>query len=346
MNYPGQMHKYHRLILVAGLALAFGAASLLLAKEMGNMFRLPGKSSTGPFQSLSREEDAIKKAMHDHVHYLAGTLGARSWQRPKGLVEAAKYISEQWQKLGYAVESQDYQIDGIADQTFKNLEVEIKGESHPSEIIVVGAHYDSVLTCPGANDNASGVAAIIEMARVMKDLHPAKTIRFVAFVNEEPPFFSSPQMGSAQYANRSKERGENIIAMLSVETIGYYSDEPNSQRFPQMMQMSEPNKGNFICFVSNEHSRALNIRCLETFRKTTDFPSEGIAAPEQAEAIDFSDQMYFWKNGYRGLMITDTAMFRYKDYHLPTDTPDKVNYERAARVTLGLTKVVADLATR
>jgi hypothetical protein len=339
------MTKYQRLFLAAGLALAFGFASLMLAKEMGNMFKLPGKSSTASPHPLSTEEESIRSAMHDHVYYLAGTLGARSWQRPNNLVKAAHYIEDHWKKLGFSVQSQEYQIDGIANQTFRNLEIEIKGSSKPDEIIVVGAHYDSVLTCPGANDNASGVAAILEMAHVMKESAPAKTIRFVAFVNEEPPFFSSTKMGSAVYANRAKESGENIIAMLSVETIGYYSDEPNSQRFPQLMQMTEPNKGNFICFVSNEQSRDLNIRCLETFRKTTEFPAEGIAAPEQAEAIDFSDQMYFWKNGYRGLMITDTAMFRYPHYHEPTDTPDKVNYERAARVTLGLTKVVADLAS-
>lgn len=310
------------------------------------MFKLPGISYAGPFKPLTKEEESIKTGMYDHVHYLAGTLGARSWQKPDELVKAAKYIEQRWQKLGYTVQSQDYQIGGIPDQTFRNLEIEIKGTSHPSEIIVVGAHYDSVLTCPGANDNASGVAAILEMARLLKDSHPAKTIRFVAFVNEEPPFFSSTQMGSAHYANRCKQRGENIQAMLSVETIGFYSDEPNSQRFPHLMQMTEPNKGNFICFVGNEQSRPLAIKCLESFRKSTEFPSDGICAPEQMEAIDFSDQMYFWKNDYRALMITDTAMFRYKHYHAPTDTPDKVMYAHAARVTLGLAKVVAGLASQ
>jgi Zn-dependent M28 family amino/carboxypeptidase len=226
----------------------------------------------------------------------------------------------------------------------ENLEWELTGAQHPKEIILIGAHYDSVLGSPGANDNASGVAALIEISRLLRTETPARTIRFVAFVNEEPPFFQTDKMGSRIYAARSREKGEKIVGMISLETIGYYSDEKGSRRYPFPFSFFYPDTGNFIGFVGNVSSRSLVHRTLEIFRSKTSFPSEGIAAPGWFPGIGWSDNWSFWEEGYPAIMITDTAPFRYPYYHTQHDTPDKIHYERMARVAEGLIEVIRHLA--
>ncbi len=209
---------------------------------------------------------------------------------------------------------------------------------------MIGAHYDSVAGAVGANDNGSGVAATLELARLMKDAKPSRTVRFVAFVNEEPPFYRSDQMGSGVYARRSRERKDNIVAMLSLETIGYYSDEPGSQRYPFPLNFFYPSTGNFIAFVSNLGSRPLLHASIAAFRRHAGFPSDGVAAPAFIPGIDWSDHRSFWQEGYPALMVTDTAPYRYPHYHTPQDTPDKVDYERLARVITGLHGMLRELA--
>jgi Zn-dependent M28 family amino/carboxypeptidase len=227
-----------------------------------------------------------------------------------------------------------------------NLEVEITGTSRPGEIVVVGAHYDTVVGTPGANDNTSGVAAVLALARRFSNRKPDRTIRFVAFVNEEPPFFQSKRMGSRVYAKRCRERGENIVAMMSLETIGYYDDSPGSQKYPPPFGLLYPSKGNFIGFVGNVGSRALVQKVVGSFRRNEKFPSEGGAFPAFIPGIGFSDHWSFWQEGYSALMVTDTAMYRYPYYHHPDDTLDKIDFERMARVVRGLEKVVGELAGR
>ena len=219
------------------------------------------------------------------------------------------------------------------------------GGGRPQEIIVVGAHYDSVAGSPGANDNASGVAALLEIARMLAAEPMARTVRLVAFANEEPPFFYTEEMGSHIYAARSRERGEQITGMLALETIGYYTDKPASQRYPFPFSLFYPHTGNFIGFVGNLSSRRTVHHAIEAFRSSTRFPSEGVAAPGWMMGIHWSDHWSFWEAGYPAIMVTDTALFRYGHYHSGTDTPDKLDYAGMARVTQGLAKVVAGLAT-
>ena len=196
----------------------------------------------------------------------------------------------------------------------------------------------------GANDNASGVAALVEVARLLVAKPLARSVRFVAFVNEEAPFFYTLDMGSHRYARRAHERGDNITAMLSLETIGYYSDAPGSQHYPFPFSFFYPDTANFIGFVGNLSSRSL-VRCsLDAFRQYTPFPSEGLASPGWITGISWSDHWSFWQAGYPAIMITDTALFRYAHYHAPTDTPDKLDYNRTARVVNGLSYVVEVLA--
>ncbi len=226
----------------------------------------------------------------------------------------------------------------------RNIEVEVAGGSGAGEVVIIGAHYDSVLGAVGANDNGSGVAAVLELARLFRDARPARTVRFVAFVNEEPPFYRSEQMGSRIYARRSRERRDNIVAMLSLETIGYYSNEPGSQRYPFPLRFFYPSTGNFLAFVANLGSRGLLHEALESFRRNAQFPSEGVAAPAFIPGVDWSDHWSFWQESYPALMVTDTAPYRYPHYHTLQDTPDKVDYERLARVVSGLHGMLSDLA--
>jgi Zn-dependent M28 family amino/carboxypeptidase len=237
--------------------------------------------------------------------------------------------------------SQRFRVEAVE---MRNIEVEVAGGSRASEIVLIGAHYDSVAGSPGANDNGSGVAAMLELARLLKTSAPGRTLRFVAFVNEEPPFFMGDAMGSRQYTRRSKERGENVVAMFSLETIGYYSDEPGSQRYPFPLGLFYPSTGNFIGFVSNLSSRPLLREALASFRRHARIPSEGVAAPAWIPGIDWSDHRSFWQEGWPALMVTDSALYRYPHYHTGQDTPDKVDYERLARVVTGLQGMVRDLA--
>ena len=173
-----------------------------------------------------------------------------------------------------------------------------------------------------------------------------RSLRFAAFVNEEPPYFQSQRMGSLVYAKRCKERGEKIPAMLSIETIGCYFDEKGSQRYPAPFSLFYPSQGNFIAFVGNTGSADLVKRIVGKFRKDVRFPSEGAALLGSIEGVGWSDHWSFARQGYPALMITDTAPFRYPHYHTHEDTPDKIDYDRTARVVAGLARVVRELAEK
>lgn len=302
---------------------------------------MPNRSYSGPFEPLSDAEAIVRDRVQTHVRMLAHQIGERNVWHHKGLDASVRYIQDVFADAGYDVEIQEFSVQGM---TVKNLQAELTGSSLAGEIVIVGAHYDSVLGCPGANDNASGVAGILEIARLLATQELPRTVRFVAFVNEEPPFFLSGDMGSQVYAKRARERGDHIVAMLSIETIGYYSDTPGSQRYPFPFSLLYPNTANFIGFVANTSSRDLLYRAIGSFREHTAFPSEGIAAPEWVTGVGWSDHWSFWQEGYPALMITDTALFRYEHYHTADDTPDKLDYARTARVITGVSRVVAELA--
>lgn len=299
------------------------------------------KSYSGHFLPLSNEEKEISSNLHKHVNILAGEIGERNIWLPAKLNAAADYIEESWKTQGYIVRRQEYDARGVP--AF-NLEIKIPGTSKAEETVLVGAHYDSVIGCPGANDNGSGVAALLEISRLLSNQNHPRTIRLVAFTNEEPPFFLRRDMGSKVYASRARKRNENIVAMLSLETMGYYSEVPHSQQYPFPFSFFYPDTANFIGFVGNLRSRQLVKQSLASFRRHTKFPSEGTAAPGWLTGIGWSDHWSFWRQGYRAIMVTDTALFRYDYYHTSQDTPEKIDYDRLARVTKGLSHVVSDLA--
>jgi len=319
--------------------------SLVLALILGSayytMLYMPGHSYAGPLPPLSAPEVTLRDHLRQHVQTLAGTIGERHIWRPAALDQAVRYIEATWQAQGYKVARQSFAVDG---QTVHNLEVELPGGARRDEIVLVGGHYDSVRGSPGANDNATGTAAVLEIARLLMGQQLARTVRFVAFVNEEAPFFQHDTMGSWIYARRARTRGEQIVAMVSVETIGYYSDAAGSQHYPFPFGLFYPRTGHFIGFVGNITSRALVHRSIAAFRQQTAFPSEGVAAPGWMTGIGWSDHWAFWQEGYPALMVTDTALFRYAPYHTHHDTPDQVNYDRLARVVAGLARVVTSVA--
>src|SRR5207245_1069215 len=186
-----------------------------------------------------------------------------------------------------------------------------RGREHPDDIILIGAHYDSVIGSPGANDNATGIAALLELSRLAAATDLGKTVRFVAFVNEEPPQFQTALMGSRVYARQARARGDRIRAMLSLETLGYYSEAPGSQAFPfpsALYRLFYPDRGNFILFVSNFGSRPLLRQAVDSFRAQSDFPVEAIATFEWVPGGDWSDHGSFWAQGCPARMVTDTAL--------------------------------------
>ncbi len=306
------------------------------------MISMPGRSHSGPLPPLTTDEAALRGRLERHVRKLAGDIGERNVWTAGTLDAAAAYLRGELATAGYAVAEQTFEANG---QTVRNLEAERKGTTASEEIVIVGAHYDSVPGSPGADDNATGVAAVLEIAKSFASgPATAKTVRFVAFVNEEPPFFQTGEMGSRVCARRCRERNENVVAMLSLETIGYYADAEGSQKYPAPFGWFFPNRGDFIGFVGNFGSRALVRRAIGSFRAAAAFPSEGVAAPAALKGIGWSDQWAFWQEGYPALMVTDTAPFRNPNYHTTGDTPDTIDYDRLARVTAGLAGVVRDLA--
>ena len=303
------------------------------------MVKVPGVSYAGALKPPTETERAIAANLRKHVESIASR--EHNFLKLAELELAARYIEAALADTGRAVATQRFR-SGPVD--VRNIEVELRGDTRASEIIVVGAHYDSVLGAPGANDNGSGVAAVIELARLFATEKLARTLRFVAFVNEEPPFHLSDAMGSRHYARRARERGENVVAMFSIETIGWYSDAPGSQRYPFPLGFFYPSTGNFIAFVSNLSSRTLLHETIASFRRHAGIPSEAVAAPAWIPGVDWSDHWSFWKEGYSALMVTDTAPYRYPHYHTSEDTPDKVDYDRVARVVTGLQGMLRDLA--
>jgi len=298
----------------------------------------PGQADAPPI--AARQTAELETQLTAHIKVLANDIGERNHRRPKALARAAHYIESQWKTMGYAVIRQTYVHDG---QSFTNLAVERPGTKTPGEIVIIGAHYDTAWNTPGANDNGSGVAALLALSQRFVNITPGRTLRFVAFTNEEPPHFQTEAMGSLVYARRSKAKGENIVAMLSLETMGYYVDGDDTQHYPFPLSLFYPDRGNFVAFVGNMESRSLVNRVKDGFERHARFPAEGASLPGGLEGVGWSDHWSFWQVGYQGVMVTDTAPFRYRHYHEPTDTAEKIDYPRFAQVVEGLNLVITDL---
>jgi hypothetical protein len=302
---------------------------------------MPGRSFSGSLPPLTDEELQVKQNLERLVHHLAVDIGERHAASYASLLRAEQLIADTLQGYGYAVRTQPFQFSGVE---MHNIEAELVGSTRPQEIVVAGAHHDTVVGSPGADDNATGVAAMLEIGRLLKGRLNGRTLRLVGFGNEENQGGGAWElMGSWHYARECKLNRDNVVGMVSLEMLGVYSDTPNTQHYPFPFNLLYPNRGNFVGFVGNLGSRRWVRKCIGQFRQNCAFPSEGVAAPEMFRDINRSDHWSFWQFGYPGLMVTDTSNFRNKLYHTLQDTPDILDFDRFARVTVGMARMIERL---
>ena len=288
--------------------------------------------------------NSIAENLSKHLHILARDIGKRNHLHPFGLKKAINYIKYEFEKFGYSVDTQIYKADSV-DMDFENIIVTVPGTTDKDSIIVIGAHYDTFGETPGADDNGSAVGVLLELARLFKDIKTTKTLRFVAFANEEPPFFKTNDMGSMRYAKMCKTLGENIEAMVCLESVGYYSDKPQSQKYPHILKYFYPSTGNFLSMVSNMPSKSLLKKSVASFKTASKMPIATLWAPATlVKPITLSDQWAFWKCGYKAIMLCDTAFFRTPHYHTTQDTVEKLDYNKMADVVDGSKQILIDLA--
>ncbi len=302
---------------------------------------MPGKSFKGPLPSITTHQQSLAKFLERDVRIFAEQIGERNHQKPKAYKKAADFITAQFKQHGFKTLHNEFLVN---NQKAINIIGVKQGSTKKDEILIIGAHYDSVAGQVGANDNASGVAALLAIARGLKHHQPKRTIRLVAFANEEPPYYHTNQMGSVVYAAQCKVDKDNIVGMISLDGIGYYTSKKKSQKYPFPLSAIYPSTGNFLAFVSNISSRKLLYASIRSFRKHAKFPSEGAVLPGQLPAAGMSDHWSFWKYDYPAILLTDTLPFRYHHYHTTDDTPDKLSYDHTARVVEALTKMTIDLA--
>ncbi|OON61325.1 hypothetical protein B0920_19340 [Massilia sp. KIM] len=286
----------------------------------------------------------LSARLRAHVEAIAST--EHNVANPGALERSARHIESALAGYGYQPRRQEYEAGG---QKVRNIEVSVANVepgAKPERIFIIGAHYDSAIGAPGANDNGSGTAAVLELARLLKTMQPSRgtELKFVFFVNEEPPWFMGEEMGSLRHARELKRLGHQVAGALILETVGWYSDAPNSQKLPPGLEDKYPSTGNFIAFVGTLESSALVRQSLAAFRAHSDFPAQGLAAPAHVMGVTLSDHTSYNRQGYPALMITDTAFLRYPYYHTAEDTPDKLDYESMARVVTGLARTINALA--
>ncbi len=318
------------------------ALAVALALAVWFATRAPGTSFRGPLPPATPDVEATAQRLRADVDALATHIGSRTLlAHPRQLRRAADHVVAGLTAAGYAVQRLPFDALG---RPVENLEATKAGTKRPAEVVVVGAHYDSMPGTPGADDNASGVAVMLELARLLADRPLDRTVRFVGFVNEEAPFFKDEGMGSLVYARAAAAAKTDIVAMLSLEMLGCYDDRPGSQAYPAPLSLFYPDTGDFVAFVGDLGARGLVRQATRLFREHARFPSEALAGPARLPGVDFSDHWSFRQAGFPAIMVTDTAFYRNPRYHEPTDAADTLDYDRMARVARGLAEVVAGLA--
>lgn len=323
-------------IRLAATAIAVSVVSFTCSED----FELsPGTVYPSSTDALTEPELQLRDELRSDVEYLSLEVGPRNASESYAQVVAAeRWLLERLKQGG---------IEGVRDEVdlngaiAANIVATFPGTERPDEIVLIGAHYDTVIGSPGANDNASGVALLLATAMRLKYVALGRTVRIVFFVNEENPFSGGIQMGSRLHAERSRANKDDIVLMIAVDSIGYFSSEPGSQNYP-VRSSSLPTTGNFIAFVSNSDNRELLNRVVELFQTESRFPSIGITTDLKDAAR--SDHAPFWWQGYPALVLSDTSQARDPNYHLPTDTPDNLKYDEMARMAGGFVRTVQALA--
>lgn len=326
-------------MLYAALVLLLGA--LLLAGGATRYLVFPLQPHAAPLPALDDHQRAIALNLETHVRAIASE--PHNLAHPEALERSALYIEETLSRFGYDVR---WQVFEVAGYQVRNIEIVLAPASGNAHTLVVGAHYDSADDVPGANDNGTGVAALLEMARLLRaqPLTPKLRLRLVFFVNEEQPYGKTENMGALRHARALAARDEKVTGMIALETLGYFSSIKGSQRLPFPFNWLYSDQGNFVAFIGLPGARAFLGKAVAAFRSTGAFPATGTIAPASVEGADLSDHWAYHQIGVPALMITDTALYRNPFYHQPFDTPDTVDYASLARITQGMDLMVRTLA--
>lgn len=288
-----------------------------------------------------RDFRTLRNRLYTHVHVLSNEIGSRNLLNYSALNVTRDYIAGQVKMHTGNFFIQQYYYE---NKLINNLIVEKLGQNKPEEIVVIGAHYDTVMKSPGADDNATGIACLLELICMLHNYNSHRTLRFVAFSLEEPPFFGTEQMGSDVYAKSCKAKNENIAGMIALEMLGYYTEKRRSQKYPLPdMKDQYPDKGNFIAVIGNEQSQQLALNFSKKISETYLIKTKTIIPSAQIPGINLSDHSSFWKYNYPAIMITDTAFYRNPHYHEVSDTIDTLNFKYFARLVYSLAHAVKKL---
>ncbi|MFA6091962.1 MAG: M28 family peptidase [Elusimicrobiota bacterium] len=292
-----------------------------------------------------RRLSPLAARLRGHVVFLAQTLGERDVAQPEQQ-RARKYISAQLRAFGYSPETLPYEsqwLPSVKNGTqFSNVEAVLShAPADAAAAWVIGAHYDTTAGTPGADDNASGVAVLLETARLLKERRPDREVRFVAFGTEEPPSFGTRNMGSYRYAHALKENGVAIHGMISLEMLGYFNPKRGSQLYPPFLHLFYPDHGDYAAAIGDFRSRGLVGEFKAAWRSCSSFPLTATVLPGPLSGLALSDQLNFWSEGFPALMLSDTAFYRNPNYHEAGDKPDTLDYEKMAQVTRALAGTIA-----
>jgi hypothetical protein len=332
-------------VLSKRLAIPVLAAVVLLFLGFAHwyMIKCEGSWEGAPLEvGMENELDEIAALLRADVSYLSETLGPRNPVHYQSLTRAAQWITERWRSQGYEVRTQTFPVEG---KECANLEIEIPGRRMPSEIVIVSAQYDTWPGSPGANNNAGGVAVLLKLADMLKGRQTDRTLRLVAFVTQEPPYDNTESMGSLRYARRSRERGEDIRVMMSMDAIGIYKEAPGTQKLPFPFSLLYPDRGNFLAFIADLKTRPYLVEATRGFKKGSSFPIEAGAVPRWVKGAAWSDHGSFWRFGYPGIQITDTGAFRAASHTTSEDTIEKIDFGALARITVGMYASILELTT-
>lgn len=303
----------------------FAALAVIVAGILA-LFALVCQPSVTAVPSTPPPVDPAK--LEAHVRKLSADFYPRSFEHRANLERTAAYIAEQFKEAGAQVSIQDVVVEA---EHYKNLVAHFGPAS--GRLLVIGAHYDSHGATPGADDNASGIAGLLELAHLMGKAGPARPVELVAYTLEEPPHFRTRHMGSVWHASALKAAGRDVELMLSLEMIGYFSDHPGSQAYPVgAMKFGYPDRGNFIALVGQFGDFGLSRSVKGVMSGASELPVYSLNAPSLVQGVDFSDHRSYWAQGYPALMVTDTAFMRNRNYHRAGDTHEKLDYRRMAMV--------------
>jgi hypothetical protein len=316
------------LYVLAAAVMLIVALCLYVTQPLIRIANLPSPVSADPAK------------LETHVRALSELFVPRNEAHPENLDRCAAYIRREFESARARVSEQPFTVDG---KTYRNVIARFGPET--KETVVVGAHYDTAGPLPGADDNASGVAGLLELARLLGNAQVPIRVELVAFTLEEPPFFRSEQMGSAVHAKALKREGAVVRVMFSLEMIGYFSDAADSQQFPiSALTLFYPTEGNFISVIGEMGAGTLVRRIKRSMAEATSLPVYSINAPRLIPGVDLSDHLSYWREGYPAVMVTDTAFYRNANYHTIGDTAEKLDYRRMSQVVEGVYAAVINQA--